>query len=52
MILLTVQKIDLSSEPYEMKFSYTALRGGFPPISIKSMIGSKNVLRFRRLPTI
>jgi len=34
-----------------MKFSYTVLRGEYLglPISIKSMIGSKNILRFRQL---
>lgn len=42
-------------EPYEMKFSYTALGGGIfigLPISIKYMIGSRNVSRFKRLQMI
>lgn len=39
-------------ELYEMKVSYTVLRGGVPPISIKYMIGSRNVSRFKRLQMI
>jgi len=39
-------------ELYEMKVSYTVLRGGVPPISIKYMIGSKNVSRFKQLRMI
>ena len=39
-------------ELYEMKVSYTVLRGGVPPISIKYMIGLRNVLRFRQLQMI
>lgn len=43
-----------SLEPYERKFSYTVLRGGPSglPISIKFMIGSRSVSRFKRLRMI
>ncbi|KAG5570942.1 hypothetical protein H5410_060708 [Solanum commersonii] len=39
-------------ELYEMKVSYTVLRGGFLPISIKYMIGSKNISGFKQLQMI